>query len=239
MWTTNNLKTKITTAISSKVHLDKHIDNNNENNNTNVNNSYSTIIEKYSCWCILFVNNIKIDARIIHKGRGRFKIVEDKYKGKYVNRMVDASDIINCKVTSSPSSDHSQLISSNSNDNHPHNKQVQFPNQKQYINLETYKMSGEAVQTPMWFINYNGIIYVSTARDSAKVKRLRNNSHVRIVPCNFIGHPNGEWVEAEAYIVNSNQSEKANKLLKQKYDLQQQTTTFPDSTEEIVISICI
>jgi PPOX class probable F420-dependent enzyme len=89
----------------------------------------------------------------------------------------------------------------------------------------------------MWSINYNGIIYVSITRDSSKVKRLLNNSNVRIVPCTFIGYPNGEWVEAEAHIVNSNASEKANKLLKQKYDLQH--ITLPDDTEEVVISICI
>jgi hypothetical protein len=63
MWTTNNLKTKITTAISNTVHLEKHPRSDN-NNNTNVNNFDSTIIEKYSCWCILLVDDIKIDARI-------------------------------------------------------------------------------------------------------------------------------------------------------------------------------
>jgi PPOX class probable F420-dependent enzyme len=233
MWVTNNLKTKITTTISNTVHLDKHLRSDNSkinNNNINVNNSDTTVIEKYSCWCILFVDGTKVDAKIIHKGRGRFKIVEDKYKGKYVNKVVDASDIIRCKVTSS---DHSQVITT-SKDN---NKLAQFSNQKQYINLETYKKSGQAVQTPMWFINYNGIIYVSTTRDSAKVKRILNNSNVRIVPSNFTGQPNGEWFEAKAHIENSNQSEKVNKLLKQKYDLHQ--TTFPDSTEEVVISICI
>ena len=234
MWVTNRLKRKITTTISSTVHLDNHLrsDNSKINDNTNVNNSDTTIIEKYSCWCILFVDGIKIDAKIVHKGRGRFKIVEDRYKGKYVNKIVDASDIIRCKVTSSNDDDAAQIISSSKY------KLAQFSNQKQYINLETYKKSGEAVQTPMWFINYNGGIYVSTTRDSAKAKRLRNNSHVRIVPCNFTGHPDGEWIEAKAHIVNSNESEKVNKLLKQKYDLQQQTTTFPDSTE-VVISICI
>ena len=61
-------------------------------------------------------------------------------------------------------------------------------------------------------------------------------SNARIVPCNFTGQPNGEWIEAEAHIVNSNESEKANKLLKQKYDLQE--TTFPHTVEEVVISIC-
>ena len=80
------------------------------------------------------------------------------------------------------------------------------------------------------------LVYVSTTGDSRKVKRIRNNSHVRIA-LYFIGHTNGEWIEAKANIVNSNESEKANKLLKQKYGLQTITTSH-DIVEEVVISIC-
>ena len=215
MWITNNLKGKITT-IANTVDFDKnHIKPDN-------NNKFSTLVEKYSCWCILFVDGVKIDAKIIHKGRGRFKIVEDKYKGKYVNKMVDASDVIRCKVIS----EDAKIISSE--------YEAQFSNQKQYINLETYKKSGKPVHTPIWFVNYNGLLYVTTTRDSGKVKRLRNNSHVRIVPCNFTGDPNGEWIEAEAHIVNSNESEKVKNLIKQKYDLKE---IFPSTVEEVVISI--
>ena len=61
----------------------------------------STTISKeekmYSCWCFLFVDEgVKIEAKIVHKGRGKFKILEDKYGGKYINKIVDASDIIRC-----------------------------------------------------------------------------------------------------------------------------------------------
>lgn len=63
-------------------------------------NDVSTIIDRYSCWSILLINGVKIDAKIIHKGGGKFKIVEDKYKAKYVNEIVDASDVICCKVES-------------------------------------------------------------------------------------------------------------------------------------------
>jgi PPOX class probable F420-dependent enzyme len=218
---TNNFKKKITTTLSGTLHFDKgqRSDNNNNNNS-------GTIIEKYSCWSILFIDRLKIEAKIVHKGRGKFMIVEDKYKGRYVNQIVDASDVIYCKV--GPDNNTPNIMSKD--------KLPRFSNQKQYINLETYKKTGEAVRTPMWFVNYNGTIYVSTSRDSWKVKRLNNNSHVRIVPCNFTGYPDGEWTEAEAHVVNSNESEKANKLLKQKYDLQ---ATFPSIVEELVISICI
>ena len=51
----------------------------------------------YSCWCFLFVDEgVKIEAKIVHKGRGKFKILEDKCIGKYINKIVDASDVIRC-----------------------------------------------------------------------------------------------------------------------------------------------
>ena len=61
--------------------------------------SSTTISNKekmYSCWCFLFVDEAELEAKIVHKGRGKFKILEDKYGGKYINKIVDASDIIRC-----------------------------------------------------------------------------------------------------------------------------------------------
>ncbi len=66
----------------------------------NNNEDCSTIMEKYSCWSVLFVDGLVIEAKIIHKGRGKFKIVEDNYKSEYVNKIVDASDVIRCKLKS-------------------------------------------------------------------------------------------------------------------------------------------
>ena len=63
-----------------------------------ISSDYSTTAEKYSCWCILFIDEVKIEARILHKGRGKFKIVEDKSNAKYVNKIVDASEVVRCKV---------------------------------------------------------------------------------------------------------------------------------------------
>jgi PPOX class probable F420-dependent enzyme len=220
MLTKNDLKSKI---IHTRHYFDKG-----QPKTANNDIDFDTKIEKYSCWSILLLDKLKIEAKIIHKGRGKFRILEDKYKGKYVNKIVDASDVIRCIVNSDDDKTYN-IVSKD--------KLAQFSNKKQYINLETYKKTGEPVRTPMWFVNYNNNIYVSTTGDSRKVKRLRNNSHVRIAPCDFIGHTNGEWIEAKANIVNSNESEKANKLLKQKYGLQT-ITTYHDIVEEVVISIC-
>jgi hypothetical protein len=54
--------------------------------------------ERYSCWCFLLIDGFGFDAKIVHKGRGKFKILNDEYGGKYSNKIVDASDIIRCKI---------------------------------------------------------------------------------------------------------------------------------------------
>lgn len=33
---------------------------------------------------------------------------------------------------------------------------------EKYLNLETYRTDGQAVQTPVWFVINDGIIYVTT-----------------------------------------------------------------------------
>jgi hypothetical protein len=54
--------------------------------------------ERYSCWCFLRIDGTGFDAKIVHKGRGKFKILNDEYGGKYSNKIVDASDVVRCKI---------------------------------------------------------------------------------------------------------------------------------------------
>ena len=90
MWIIDYLKNTIT--ISSIICFVKsHLQNGNNNKNFRR-------IEKYSCWSILLINGVEIEAKIIHNGRGKFKIVQDKYRAKYVHKIVDASDVIRCNV---------------------------------------------------------------------------------------------------------------------------------------------
>jgi PPOX class probable F420-dependent enzyme len=121
------------------------------------------------------------------------------------------------------------------------NKISQFSNQK-YINLETYRKNGQAVQTPVWFVIEDNVIYVRTDRNSGKIKRARNNPHVRITPSNARGHPKGEWINGEMRIASTSESERANQLLKQKYGLQGKLIRMFNkirNTRPIVISIQI
>jgi PPOX class probable F420-dependent enzyme len=94
----------------------------------------------------------------------------------------------------------------------------QFNNQ-QYISLETYKKSGQAMPTPVWFAERDGALFVRTEADSGKVKRIRNNPQVRIAPCGSRGEVKGEWVAATAQLVDEAASEQINQALSKKYGL--------------------
>ena len=66
-------------------------------------------------------------------------------------------------------------------------------------------------------INEDDIIHVITRESTGKVKRLRNNQQVRIVPCSFKGEPCGEWISGKATMVQGNDAETVIKLRKKKY----------------------
>jgi PPOX class probable F420-dependent enzyme len=86
-----------------------------------------------------------------------------------------------------------------------------------YINLETYKKSGKAVQTPVWFVISENQIFVITTKNTGKVKRIRNNQAVRIMPCGMRGEPKGDWVEGKARFADEQESETAVKMRLKKY----------------------
>ena len=98
------------------------------------------------------------------------------------------------------------------------NKLEQFLDQK-YINLETYKKDGTSIRTPVWFVIDKNLIYVITRDSTGKVKRLRNNQNVRIVPCSFKGEPKNEWVKGAAEKITGEEADKVIKLRKKKYGM--------------------
>jgi PPOX class probable F420-dependent enzyme len=67
-----------------------------------------------------------------------------------------------------------------------------------YLSPATYRANGTEVATPVWFVLVDGTLYVFTASDSGKVKRLRRSSRARIAPCDARGTPRGPWREATA-----------------------------------------
>ena len=99
-----------------------------------------------------------------------------------------------------------------------------FAGQK-YLNLETFKRSGDGVKTPVWFaaepsasLESSGAkLYVYTIGVSGKLKRIRNNPRVKVAPCNMRGDVRGEWAEARAEIVTGAEAEHGMRLLNEKY----------------------
>ncbi|MGH9576862.1 MAG: pyridoxamine 5'-phosphate oxidase family protein, partial [Terriglobales bacterium] len=70
---------------------------------------------------------------------------------------------------------------------------AQFAGHK-YLNLETYRRSGEEVLTPVWFAQDGRVFYIYSLADAGKIKRIRRKPRVRIAPCNFRGDLLGTWV---------------------------------------------
>ncbi|MBI3652221.1 MAG: PPOX class F420-dependent oxidoreductase [Acidobacteria bacterium] len=100
-----------------------------------------------------------------------------------------------------------------------HEKLAPFAQQK-YLSLESFKKDGTGVRTPLWFAEQDGTIYVYTLANAWKVKRIRNNPHVRIAPCNMRGTRKGEWVEAQARLVTGSEEQLGHQLLDKKYGWQ-------------------
>ncbi len=94
-----------------------------------------------------------------------------------------------------------------------------------YLNLETFKKSGEGVKTPVWFAadpsvsldSSDAKLYVYTIGVSGKVKRIRNNPRVKIAPCDMRGRVLGEWVEARVAILTGEGAARGMRLLNKKY----------------------
>jgi hypothetical protein len=96
-----------------------------------------------------------------------------------------------------------------------------------YLSLESFRKNGIGVRTPVWFAADPGLdirsreakLYIYTIENTGKVKRVRNNPRVRIAPCSRTGVVKGDWIEANARVVEGAEAERGSKLLTQKYFL--------------------
>jgi uncharacterized protein len=95
-----------------------------------------------------------------------------------------------------------------------------------YLSIETFRKNGQGVKTPVWFVLHGGIFYVYTEADSGKVKRIRNNSRVRLAVCDMRGNVKGSWIDATATLVDGDEQRAADRLLDQKYFLKRISNVF-------------
>lgn len=90
-----------------------------------------------------------------------------------------------------------------------------------YLSLATFRRSGAEVRTPVWLAAVEGKLYVFSAGDSGKVKRLRHDSRARVAPCDARGRVHGSWRDATARIVTDRGViERAHAALRAKYGWQ-------------------
>jgi uncharacterized protein len=97
--------------------------------------------------------------------------------------------------------------------------------QHRYLSLATFRRSGAEVRTPVWFAAAAGKLYVFSAGESGKVKRLRNSPRTRIAPCDMRGKLLGPWSDAMARVVTDPALiERAHSTLRTKYGWQMALT---------------
>ncbi len=98
---------------------------------------------------------------------------------------------------------------------------LQLPRDSRFINFSSYRKSGVAVDTPVWFAECNGSLYLFSAGNAGKVKRLRNSSRSRVASCNAWGKLRGPWLPATARILTDPADrELAHTALRDKYGWQ-------------------
>ncbi len=93
---------------------------------------------------------------------------------------------------------------------------------RRFLSLETYRRNGEAVATPLWFVEDDATLYVRTFAGTFKVKRLHHNARVRVVACDRQGTHEGDWIGGVARLLAATDAEarRANGLLNRKYGWQ-------------------
>jgi uncharacterized protein len=91
---------------------------------------------------------------------------------------------------------------------------------EKYMSLTTFRKSGEAVITPVWFAESMGTIYAETGMNAGKLKRIRHTERVTLAVCTLSGKITGSEVEGKARVVNEPQEiNAARAAMSKKYGL--------------------
>jgi uncharacterized protein len=88
-----------------------------------------------------------------------------------------------------------------------------------YALLHTFRKSGEAVPTPVWFGLADGKLYFRTYADAPKVRRIRNNPRVLVGPCDVRGKPKGPLGEGRARVLSAAEKGAAERAIQSNYGL--------------------
>jgi uncharacterized protein len=89
--------------------------------------------------------------------------------------------------------------------------------QEQFVVLQSYRRSGDAVPTTVWFAERDGAVYVTTSSLAGKVKRIAINPAVTLTPSDHIGNTHGAPVAGRARLLTPEESARASAALHDKY----------------------
>jgi PPOX class probable F420-dependent enzyme len=96
---------------------------------------------------------------------------------------------------------------------------------QQFVSLTTFRRSGAPVATPVWIARDGDALVVTTAADSGKVKRLRNDPRVELRPSSRRGRVAADAPVATGMAEVVAPSERATAALRRKYGLQYRLIT--------------
>ena len=70
-----------------------------------------------------------------------------------------------------------------------------------YVSLATFRRDGREVATPVWCAAEGDELFVFSAADAGKVKRIRAGSRARLATCDVRGGLTGSWHDASAELI--------------------------------------
>jgi uncharacterized protein len=89
-----------------------------------------------------------------------------------------------------------------------------------YLSVTSYKRDATGVATPVWFVSDGRRLFALTDLHSAKVRRMRRNSHVLVASCRADGKLRSEPVPARVDVLTANpELERVQRLLMERYKL--------------------
>jgi uncharacterized protein len=91
---------------------------------------------------------------------------------------------------------------------------------QQFINLTTYRKTGQPVVTTVWFAQVGDKLYGMSEPQAGKCKRIRNNPNVSVAPSTYAGKALGKATTGLARLLPPNEASVATQALDKKYGLQ-------------------
>lgn len=95
-----------------------------------------------------------------------------------------------------------------------------------FLQLTTYRKNGETVDTPVWFVEREGKLFVRTGLKSGKARRLRNDPRVGVAPASRPGYVVGRSVQGRARFLSEDEFREMDVWFRKRYGLQMKLVNF-------------